>query len=113
MKTTAIDKLLKRCNEMDITEQLNWLGDAVMPYEARAELEAMKAERLAIATSIKCTVNGEAPDNLAECVSYLMLQEYYPAQNTIHQKYLEIKGLKAQLAAKDELLHHAHGFLSV
>lgn len=104
MKTTALDILLNEDTKGALSQ---------LQIEACAELEAMKAERLAIATSIKCTVNGEAPDNLAECVSYLMLQEYYPAQNTIHQKYLEIKGLKAQLAAKDELLHHAHGFLSV
>ena len=34
----AMQKLLHRVNEMDITEQLNWLGDANMPYQANIEL---------------------------------------------------------------------------
>lgn len=37
----AIKKLIARCNEMDITEQLNWLGDASMSYQAKLELAAL------------------------------------------------------------------------
>jgi 7,8-dihydro-6-hydroxymethylpterin-pyrophosphokinase len=47
-----LEKLLDRCNEMDITEQLNWLGDANMPYQAQKEyanlcskLAALQQER--------------------------------------------------------------------
>jgi BMFP domain-containing protein YqiC len=42
-KQSALDKLIFRVNEMDITEQLNWLGDAIMPVEARRELEQLRA----------------------------------------------------------------------
>jgi hypothetical protein len=37
-----LDKLIARCNEMDITEQINWFGDASMPYRAKMELEEYK-----------------------------------------------------------------------
>lgn len=33
----ALQWLIYRCNEMDITEQLNWLGDAIKPYQAQKE----------------------------------------------------------------------------
>ena len=36
-------KLIARCNEMDITEQINWLGDATMLHEAKKELAALEA----------------------------------------------------------------------
>jgi len=37
-----LKKLVDRCNEMDITEQINWLGDATMPYQAAKEFAAMQ-----------------------------------------------------------------------
>jgi hypothetical protein len=40
-----LEKLLDRCNEMDITEQLNWLGDASMPYQAKLEYARLQKER--------------------------------------------------------------------
>lgn len=46
MKTknvNALERLVTRCNEMDITEQLNWLGDAVTPYQAKKELADLDA----------------------------------------------------------------------
>lgn len=39
---SALERLVARCNEMDITEQLNWLGDAIMPHEAAAELRELQ-----------------------------------------------------------------------
>jgi len=39
-----LEKLLDRCNEMDITEQLNWLGDASMSYQAKLEYAKLHAE---------------------------------------------------------------------
>ena len=42
---SALKKLVHRCNEMDITEQINWLGDAIMPSQAAEELAALEAER--------------------------------------------------------------------
>ena len=39
----ALKKLVARCNEMDITEQINWLFDASMPYQAQKELAALEA----------------------------------------------------------------------
>ena len=39
----ALKKLVERCNEMDITEQINWLFDASMPYQAQKELAALEA----------------------------------------------------------------------
>lgn len=35
----ALEWLVHRCNEMDITEQMYWLGDAIKPYEAKLELD--------------------------------------------------------------------------
>jgi hypothetical protein len=37
-----LDKLIARCNEMDITEQINCLGDAIMPMNAAAELARLR-----------------------------------------------------------------------
>jgi len=45
---SALEKLVHRCNEMDITEQLNWLGDAIMPMAADTELARLQAERDAL-----------------------------------------------------------------
>ena len=39
-----LEKLLDRCNEMDITERLNWLGDASMPYQAKLEYAKLHVE---------------------------------------------------------------------
>jgi hypothetical protein len=54
---TALQKLVYRCNEMDITEQLNWLGDASMPYQAQLELaaqsEAIEAAKEALEFIVK------------------------------------------------------------
>ena len=40
-KESALEWLLKRCNEMDITEQLEFLGDATKPAEALKEYERL------------------------------------------------------------------------
>jgi hypothetical protein len=40
---SALQKLVRRCNELDITEQINYLGDASMSYEAQKELAALTA----------------------------------------------------------------------
>ena len=62
---------------------------------AAAELARLQEERLEIAESIHATLDdGEAPDNLAECVSYLMLQEYYPMRATIDRLTAELKALR-------------------
>jgi hypothetical protein len=44
MTMSALDKLVNRCNEMDITEQINWLGDASMPFQAQTELAALRLQ---------------------------------------------------------------------
>ena len=44
----ALEKLVNRCNEMDITEQDKWLGDVFMPPLARAELDYLQAELSAL-----------------------------------------------------------------
>jgi hypothetical protein len=38
---------------MDITEQLNWLGDAIMPVEARRELAEVRAENGALRARVR------------------------------------------------------------
>jgi hypothetical protein len=47
-KQSALDRLVYRVNEMDITEQINWLGDAIMSVEARRELAEVRAENDAL-----------------------------------------------------------------
>ena len=39
----ALQKLVDRCNEMDITEQINCLGDASTPYQAKMEFYSLRA----------------------------------------------------------------------
>ena len=56
----ALDRLVRRCNEMDITEQLNWLGDASMPYQAQLELAALRAE------NERLTARLQAAEGVAE-----------------------------------------------
>lgn len=48
-----LEKLLHRCNEMDITEQLNLLGDANMPYQAQLEYAALRARVEAAEEKVK------------------------------------------------------------
>ena len=45
---SALDELVRRCNEMDITEQLNWIGDAILPYQAAKELIALRDELMTL-----------------------------------------------------------------
>jgi hypothetical protein len=52
-KQLALDRLVFRVNEMDITEQLNWLGDAIMPVEARRELAEVRAENDALRARVR------------------------------------------------------------
>jgi hypothetical protein len=52
-KQLALDRLVFRVNEMDITEQLNWLGDAIMPVEARRELAEVRAENDALRARVE------------------------------------------------------------
>lgn len=37
-----LERLVKRCNEMDITEQQNYLGDAILPTLAAEELAEIR-----------------------------------------------------------------------
>ena len=41
---SSLDKLIDRCNEMDITEQLNWLNDAIVPINAKKELDELRSK---------------------------------------------------------------------
>lgn len=41
LQTKSLQKLVDRCTEMDITEQINCLGDPNMPYQAKVELDAI------------------------------------------------------------------------
>jgi hypothetical protein len=38
-----IEKLVARCNEMDMTEQDQWLGDVFMPQQAQKDLARLQA----------------------------------------------------------------------
>lgn len=40
---SALQTLVKRCDDMDITEQLNIFDDAFLPSKAAAELEALRS----------------------------------------------------------------------
>jgi hypothetical protein len=50
---SALQKLVNRCNEMDITEQINWLGDAIMPGEAKKELERLETASFLLLRTLK------------------------------------------------------------
>jgi hypothetical protein len=59
--------------------------DAVI-FELRADLAAMQAEREKIANSIHVHADdGNAPDNLADHVQLLVLEEYYPTMDKIER----------------------------
>ena len=45
---SAMQWLINRCNEMDITEQLNWLGDAIKPYQAQKEYAQQSVQLTAL-----------------------------------------------------------------
>jgi hypothetical protein len=47
-KMSALEWLIYRCNEMDITEQLNYLGDAVKPYQAKLEADKQRLHLTAL-----------------------------------------------------------------
>ena len=53
-----LNKLVDRCNEMDITEQLNIFGDASIQYNAKLELSALR----------------EAGEKMAEVLKFIQLQ---------------------------------------
>ena len=57
--------------------------------------KVLRDERNAIAKSIRVTLDdGTAPDNLADHVELLMLQEYDPMVATIERLKAELKALK-------------------
>jgi hypothetical protein len=49
----ALKKLVDRCNEMDMTEQDQWLGDVFMPSLALAELARLQAIEVAAPQAVK------------------------------------------------------------
>jgi galactokinase len=52
---------------MDITEQINWLGDAIMPGQARKEwerLQQIEAERDEAIAATLATIRGQVIDRL-------------------------------------------------
>ena len=53
---------------------------------AAKELEELHIERKRIAETIGVQVDGEVPDNLADHVKLLMLQEYYPMREEIDRQ---------------------------
>lgn len=72
---SALEKLVKLCDDMDITEQLNIFDDAFLPNNAKKELLALKRyiieleSRIAAANAGKplefpplVSINGEAMD---------------------------------------------------
>lgn len=64
---TNLRKLISRCNEMDITEQLNWLGDPFMPMEARKELDKLLALATQAHTKLNATQYNWQEQCLFEC----------------------------------------------
>ena len=94
---TAPDNLAARVEyfmEHEYYPAVKLVGDKM------AEIKSLKAERDAIAKSISVTLDdGTAPDNLADHVELLMLQEYYPAIKKVSDMATEIKSLKEKLAA--------------
>lgn len=49
---SALQKLVKRCDEMDITEQINIFNDAFLPANAKAELAHLQAIKQAATTTM-------------------------------------------------------------
>jgi len=71
--------------------------------ELLTELAVLRAERLLISKAIKAeTDSGDVPDNLAECVEYLMIQEYYPAQKELERLRARVKGLESECDPQDK-----------
>lgn len=53
---SAIQWLIHRCNEMDITEQLNWLGDAIKPYQAQKEYAQQSVQLTALRRGLVASI---------------------------------------------------------
>lgn len=88
---SALEKLVRRCNEMDITEQLNWIGDASMPYQAQLELAALITEMEAL---------RQERDALSKAVEYLA--SVFSNANTAEEFMpIVIKNLK--IAGRDDI----------
>ncbi len=72
--------LLNSIKEFRVYDKLPFNTVDYMNIDAVIDLlERLQTERRKIANSIKLPlINGEAPDNLADHIELLMLQEYYP-----------------------------------
>ena len=53
---SAMQWLINRCNEMDITEQLNWLGDAIKPYQAQKEYAQQSVQLTALRRGLAVSI---------------------------------------------------------
>ena len=53
---SALQWLIYRCNEMDITEQLNWLGDAIKPYQAQKEYAQQSVQLTALRRGLAVSI---------------------------------------------------------
>jgi hypothetical protein len=58
----ALEKLVARCNEMDMTEQDQWLGDVFMPQQAQKDLARLQAIEAAARDVVSLYELGETVD---------------------------------------------------
>jgi hypothetical protein len=95
---SALQKLIDVTAEDELYDHLAKPAAAELAA-LQARVEAAEAERRDIAKSIKVSLaDGSAPDNLAACVSLLMIQEYDPAFVTIDRLTAEVRKLREALA---------------
>ncbi len=69
---TALEKLVYRANEMDMTEQENYLGDVFMPALAQKELARHEAIEAA-AQNIKNNHRLLSKDEIVEIIAAALL----------------------------------------
>lgn len=102
-----LDKLVARCNEMDITEQINWLGDAIMPGNAaadlahlRAQVATLEAERDALFQAVVLAVKAIEPAAFGKMTDEMSALDSYLA-NEIEDDLWERINTAATAAADD------------
>ena len=62
METPNLTKVIKRVNELDITEQINIFDNASIQYEAQQELTRLTARVAELEARLQFLVNDLAPD---------------------------------------------------
>jgi len=73
-------KLVKRCNEMDITEQLNIFDDAILPMEAEKELQELLDTLYPPSTHL-IRIHGRRATVVSHGVYDLIERQWVPVDN--------------------------------